>query len=566
MFIGSYTYEGGERIALRHRPSEFVSRAKRSVLRENGFEVLENLSRHSVRVSSTPERLVHDIARARRHGLAHVFYTRENGREYIITDRIFVRFRTAKTDRQISRFGCRRSLEVVRRYSERDILYRVASNHVDPVAVVVRLVERDQDVVAAADHDVDQRLTLNDSTAGDPLITKQWHLTATTAQGVDAESSICATDAWELLRERGLPQYGSPEVVIGIIDGGFRMVRPEFSPEKFAGWACVGDRCIISGGPGQLQEATFRMASPGDHGDCCAGLAAAEMNAFCGAGVAPGCRLFPVKCDYDRPTRTIRIDTETYEAIVQEIEPHVDIICHAWDLGGHRQCWPEQTVDRLKKLAREGGRRGKGIVFLWAAGNWNRPISYETRIPVPVEFLPSITSHHRPLQPELQTSFVNDLVDLPGFAHVGAVTSLCRRSHYSNYGPGLSFCAPSNNAHTYGWEPMEDASLLASTGLSFLVDFGGTSAATAIAAGAAALVISANPSLSAADVVSILKSTADKSLDMSAYTRSGVHWDVSPVAPYDRGDFDEIRPDGSWSPWFGHGKLNVRAAVEKALP
>lgn len=566
MFIGSYTYEREQRIALGHKSSEFVSRAKRSVLRENKFEVLENLSRHSVRVASRPERLIADIERARQHGPAHVFYTRENGREFVITDRIFVRFRAAKTDDQATGFGHRRGLELIRRYSEHDVLYRILSNGTDPVAVVVRLMERDRGVIVVADHDVERRLTLHDSTAGDPLITQQWHLSPTLVDAVHRDSSIYATDAWELLRARGLPEYGSPDVVIGIIDGGFRMVR-EFSASKFAGFAYIGDGRIVRGGAADLAVAKYYMASQGDHGDCCAGLAAAEMNAFGGAGVAPGCRLFPVKCDYDRPTRSIRISDEMYEALVREIEPYVDIICNAWDLGGHEQTWPEPIVNQLKTYATQGGRRKKGVVFLWAAGNWNRPINCTTTVPVPVEYLPTLASHDRRAEPECKTLFVNSLAeDLPGFAHVGAVTSLRRRSHYANYGPGLSFCAPSNNAHTYGWEAMKDASLLAPMGYSFLVDFGGTSAATAIAAGAAALVITANPSLTAAQVVSILKSTADKNLDMTAYDPSGVRWDVSPVDPYDRGLFDEVKPDGTWSPWFGHGKINVRAAVEKALP
>ena len=43
-------------------------------------------------------------------------------------------------------------------------------------------------------------------------------------------------------------------------------------------------------------------------------------------------------------------------------------------------------------------------------------------------------------------------------------------------------------------------------------------------------------------------------------------WDVSPIAPFDKGDFiDTGDPDGTWSPWFGHGRVDARAAVEEAL-
>ena len=52
----------------------------------------------------------------------------------------------------------------------------------------------------------------------------------------------------------------------------------------------------------------------------------------------------------------------------------------------------------------------------------------------------------------------------------------------------------------------------------------------------------------------------------SASFNSDTSWDVSPVAPFDTGDFTAIgSADGTWSPWFGHGKVDARAAVTQAL-
>ncbi|WP_260982273.1 hypothetical protein [Bacillus sp. WP8] len=43
-------------------------------------------------------------------------------------------------------------------------------------------------------------------------------------------------------------------------------------------------------------------------------------------------------------------------------------------------------------------------------------------------------------------------------------------------------------------------------------------------------------------------------------------WDVSPVAPFDKGDFIDINDlNGTWSPWFGFGKIDAEAAVAMAL-
>ena len=42
-------------------------------------------------------------------------------------------------------------------------------------------------------------------------------------------------------------------------------------------------------------------------------------------------------------------------------------------------------------------------------------------------------------------------------------------------------------------------------------------------------------------------------------------WDVSPIAPFDKGSFNEIGDaDGSWSPWFGHGRVDAPKAVAEA--
>jgi subtilisin-like proprotein convertase family protein len=103
--------------------------------------------------------------------------------------------------------------------------------------------------------------------------------------------------------------------------------------------------------------------------------------------------------------------------------------------------------------------------------------------------------------------------------------------------------------------------------------FGGTSSATPLVAGVAALTISANPNLSALEVISILKQTASKDLDFSDYPRTppanfdfDTSWDVSPIAPFDSGAFfDNGDAEGTWSPWFGHGRVDAEAAVAEAL-
>jgi hypothetical protein len=103
--------------------------------------------------------------------------------------------------------------------------------------------------------------------------------------------------------------------------------------------------------------------------------------------------------------------------------------------------------------------------------------------------------------------------------------------------------------------------------------FGGTSSATPLVAGIAGLTLSANPNLSALELISILKQTAAKDLEFQAYSQTppanfdpDTSWDVSPIAPFDKGEFvDNGDEEGPWSPWFGCGRVDAKAAITEVL-
>jgi subtilisin family serine protease len=166
---------------------------------------------------------------------------------------------------------------------------------------------------------------------------------------------------------------------------------------------------------------------------------------------------------------------------------------------------------------------------------------------------------------------VNSFVGLPGVLHVGALSSLGKRCHYSNYGTGLDLVAPSGNFNLYGRGIAAGVDVQAPLGKEGLHPFKGTSASAPLVAGVAALVRSANPSLTSTEVVSLLRRTADRELDTTGYPKSSrtsdpdPEWDISPVPPFDSGRFVAGHSDGPWSPWFGFGKVNARKAVEAAL-
>jgi subtilisin family serine protease len=107
----------------------------------------------------------------------------------------------------------------------------------------------------------------------------------------------------------------------------------------------------------------------------------------------------------------------------------------------------------------------------------------------------------------------------PNAIAVGASTDQAQRASYSNRGPELSIVAPSSGGvngifttdvsiPNRGFNP-GSAAQGGEDGL-HTNSFGGTSAATPLAAGVGALVLSAHPDLSRQDLKSLLERTAKK--------------------------------------------------------
>ena len=158
-------------------------------------------------------------------------------------------------------------------------------------------------------------------------------------------------------------------------------------------------------------------------------------------------------------------------------------------------------------------------------------------------------------------AIVNGYAAHPDVVAVSASTSLNRKAAYSNWGAEVTLCAPSDN-----WNPLnqqerlpgrgiwtadnEDSGYGFAPGSRYTGMFGGTSSACPLVAGVAALVLSVNPDLSAAEVMEILVNNTDKITDA----------EPDPVLGLRKGTYGN---DGH-SGWFGFGKVNAAKAVEAA--
>lgn len=565
----TYTYRAGKKVILEKELDRFVVRALPEELRSMGITGAEQVSSSSSRITIRAADLEPMMSRVRHIAPTHHAYNiAESGQELLITDRVFVTFRDPLAAEDVDAFAGRYGLVLKQRYSDREYLFQLTDHTgMNPVKLVVKLSE-EEPIVERADHDLNHRMsTYQLALPTDPFYPREWHIN-TRLSDPDFDLRACSRceETWQLL-----DNFGSADVVVGITDDGCKLDHGDFnSPGKFAGWAYFrGERLIRNS---DIDARPSEMFKPGaNHGTACAGVVAGEVDAALTVGAAPGCRLLPVQWESNGPFLLIT-DSKMLTAL-EFVADKVDVLSNSWG-GVPENVWPSAVVNRIASLARTGGRRGRGIVFLWAAGNENCPIQHTAGVDVPYDdgWSPDRT---RWVGVSTARRFENNLVGIPGVMHVAALASISRRSHYSNYGTGIGICAPTNNVHKYRRLQVRGLGITTTTGPASDVThgFGGTSSATPLVAGIAALTISANPDLTAPEVISILKQTASKNLSLEGYPRTppanfdpDTRWDVSPVAPFDRGDFNDAGdPDGTWSPWFGHGRVNAPAAVAEAL-
>lgn len=394
---------------------------------------------------------------------------------------------------------------------------------------------------------------------------KQWHLHGR-GPGVAAQASLNCEGAWAALNS-----FGSKEVVVGIVDDGFNLNDPAFrSAEKFAGGARVeeDDRLTVYEGGEALPLDQLTTGRP-HHGDAQSGLVCADISHILPIGVAPNVRLFPIRLQKD--TGIVSLSDRILEQVLDIAADQCDVLLNSWGRAPNMVLSGE-IVNRIADLATAGGRRGKGVLFIWPAGNGNRPINYAAPKPVIHSGGLNLRLRRQGILKELPTrssaAFRNNLTALPNALLVGASTSHGRRAHYSCYGRGLLLCAPSNNHHALGLRELDGLGVTTCTGLgtAYTEDYKGTSASAAMVAGCAALGISAQPSITAIDLRAALIRTASKTLDLTGYPGevyvakdTDQRFDLAPIAPFGTGEFDET----GWSPWFGYGKCDAAALVSE---
>lgn len=342
---------------------------------------------------------------------------------------------------------------------------------------------------------------------------QQWHLQNRGQSGQLAGEDVKARDAWKITR-------GRRSIVVAVLDDGLDVYHPNLRrnirrrPDPGEPRDLCGVDFFVPDDhpehfnprPKKFQFPYNEMTGNDIHGTPCAGVIAAAGCDRGATGVAPQSRILPVKIFHaDLLASDARVaDAIRYAAV------HADILSCSWS-GGH-----SPDIELALEDAGVLGRDGKGSAVFCATGNESA-----NQIGFPASAAQAIA--------------------------VGASTDRGRRANYSNTGPEVWVVAPSSGGirgifttdvsiPNRGFN-IGDANAGGADGL-HTNDFGGTSSATPLAAGVAALALSVKPGLDRDAVREILKDTADK---------IGTGYDAN-------GHSNE----------FGYGRVNAAKAVEQA--
>lgn len=406
------------------------------------------------------------------------------GHELLLTDDVLVQFDAALDEIDCGRVADKHGCVAVRKPAGGLWRLRVSDPHPDaPLIVANQLVEEAGVTYAEPNMLTAARYHCRPCA---PLGINQWQLDNTGQGGGVPGADIRALDAWRITR-------GDPRIRIVVHDGGLDIHHPDLAANLDPGWD-------FDHNDNDASHADRR------HGTACAGTIAAVNNGNGYVGVAPECRIVPVRA-------AGRHTFDTWAETFRWAAANGDVISCSWSTAA------SSALTSAIRDAATNGRGGNGAPVFFSAGN-----------------------------DALLSNGIDYPASLPFVMAVGASTNRDERAPYSQFGHGLDIVAPSGG-DTLSIEATEDphatvaghyTDILSRTA-SAAGTFEGTSAATPLAAGVAALMLSVAPDIGADDIYRILCDTADK---------------IDPQAA----DYD----GAGWSPVYGYGRVNAAAAVAAA--
>ncbi|UPT65401.1 MAG: S8 family peptidase [Sphingobacteriales bacterium JAD_PAG50586_3] len=366
------------------------------------------------------------------------------------------------------------------------------------------------DFVAYAEPDILFTPVVPSIQSNDPLFNRQWAITNTgSAQQFNGTpgADMKVEGAWSI-------SGGSPDVRIGVMDSGVDTLHPDLLPNLLPGFDANSDSVDTKGYP------TPNFDDDG-HGTCCAGICAAAINNAEGiAGVAPFCKIVPIRMFYylnfGGQVIPLSSSVDAATGISWAWQNGVDVLSNSWGVPDSLIPFlgdPQVVVDAgLEAIA--NGRNGNGMLMLYSSGNDN-----STTILLPARYPEVISVNASSMCDERKSPQSCDNETWWG----------------GNYGDSLDVSAPGVKIAT--------TDMLGTKGYgngSYYYTFNGTSAACPNAAGVMGLILSMNRNLPYNNARFILENSAD---------RTGGY------------DYSANKASGSWSFELGYGRVNAYKAV-----
>lgn len=347
-----------------------------------------------------------------------------------------------------------------------------------------------------------------------PLLPLQWNVNNTgIVTGAVAGADMNVTGAWNM----GVTGTG---IKVAVIDDGVDLNHPDLQANLLPGYDATNNN---SGGAPAANNA---------HGTSCAGIIAAVNNTIGVRGVANTAQIIPIRMGIVAGGVFNSSDTWIADCFTKAVSRGADVISNSWRLN-----IPSQQVDQAINNAVNNGRGGLGCVVLFAAGNDNTGITYPASLPGVIAVGASSPCDTR------KRSSDNPFAVLPGVQPDPAGTSCDGENWWgSNFGTGLDLLAPGVLIPT-----TDNVGANGAVGGDYNTSFNGTSSACPNAAAVAALVLSANPTLSGLQVRTILEITADK------------------IGGYNYQTGVAGQPSSTWSTDAGYGRINACIAVSRAI-
>jgi subtilisin-like proprotein convertase family protein len=356
------------------------------------------------------------------------------------------------------------------------------------------------------------RQTRITSTPSDPLFNQQWYLHNTGQTGGTPGVDLNVVDVWR--------DYTGAGVTVGILDDSVQYIHPDLQANYNT--AIDFDVAEQDGDPA---PGTFDF-----HGTSVAGIIAAQANnGIGGVGVAPDATIAAIRMDFDGYFGSYDQDAEALAKM-----SNFDVVNNSW---GYSYPFSDDFSDSAfdgnriaLQSAAQNGRHGLGTVVVFAAGNereYGDNANYHNQ--QNSRFVTTVAAlTHKGKHTSYSSPGANVLVSAFGGEDADRIVTTDRLGT-----PGYNLAATPDQASDY------------------TDDFGGTSAATPMVTGIAALMLQANPSLGYRDVQEILAYSARQN------DASSKGWAINGATNWNGGGL-HVNHD------YGFGLVDAHAAVRLA--